>query len=95
MASPAKFRIDVAMHDLLMHTSKAPVPPMSKGLALPEPPFPQYPERLKDPGPERAPEKRQWSGGGIYRKMRGWLFPYLSNTNATWIAGIAGRSTTG
>jgi MoaA/NifB/PqqE/SkfB family radical SAM enzyme len=77
MASPAKFRIDVAMHDLLMHTSKPPVPPSSKGLALPEPRFPQYPERLADPGPDQPPEKRQWSGGNIYRKMRGWLFPYV------------------
>src|SRR6202043_2419149 len=77
MASPAKFRIDVAMHDLLMHTSKPPVPPMSEGLELPEPRFPQYPELLKDPGPDQPPEKRQWSGEDIYRKMRGWLFPYL------------------
>ena len=77
MASPAKFRIDVAMHDLLMHTSMPPVPPISKGLALPEPRFPQYPERLADPGPDQPPEKRQWSGENIYRKMRGWLFPYV------------------
>jgi radical SAM protein with 4Fe4S-binding SPASM domain len=48
MASPAKFRIDVAMHDLLMHTSKPPLLPKSKGLALPEPQFPQYPELLAD-----------------------------------------------
>jgi MoaA/NifB/PqqE/SkfB family radical SAM enzyme len=77
MASPAKFRIDVAMHDLLMHTSKPPVLPEAKGLALPEPQFPQYPELLSDPGPERPPEKRQWASKEIYRKMRGWLFPYI------------------
>jgi len=77
MASPAKFRIDVAMHDLLMHTSKPPLVPKSEGLTLPEPQFPQYPERLKDPGPEQPPEKRQWSREEIYRKMRGWLFPYI------------------
>jgi MoaA/NifB/PqqE/SkfB family radical SAM enzyme len=77
MASPAKFRIDVAMHDLLMHTSAPPLPPKSRDLALPEPIFPQYPELLKDPGPEQPPEKRQWSGPDIYRKMRGWLFPYV------------------
>src|SRR5258708_21960369 len=65
------------MHDLLMHTSKPPVPPRSQGLSLPEPRFPQYPERLTDPGPDQPPEKRQWSGENIYRKMRGWLFPYV------------------
>jgi MoaA/NifB/PqqE/SkfB family radical SAM enzyme len=77
MASPAKFRIDVAMHDLLMHTSKPPLVPKSEGLTLPEPPFPQYPERLNDPGPDHPPDKRQWSREEIYRKMRGWLFPYI------------------
>ena len=77
MASAAKFRIDVAMHDLLMHRSKAPVPASPQGSTLPEPLFPQYPELLKDPGPDQPPEKRQWSGGDIYRKMRGWLFPYV------------------
>jgi MoaA/NifB/PqqE/SkfB family radical SAM enzyme len=73
----AKFRIDVAMHDLLMHTSKAPLPPKPEGRTLPEPVFPQYPERLEDPGPEVAPERRRWGRKDIYRKARGWLFPYV------------------
>jgi MoaA/NifB/PqqE/SkfB family radical SAM enzyme len=76
-ATPAKFRIDVDMHDLLMNTSARPLPPKSRGLELPEPQFPQYPELLKDPGPEQPPEKRQWGGKEVYRKMRGWLFPYM------------------
>ncbi len=78
MATAAKFRIDVAIHDLLMNS--APQKPMGlvpKGLALPEPVFPQYPERLNDPGPEVPPEKREWGKKEIYRKMRGWLFPYM------------------
>jgi MoaA/NifB/PqqE/SkfB family radical SAM enzyme len=60
-----------------MHTSQAPVLPKSQGLTLPEPPFPEYPELLEDPGPDQPPEKRQWSSQDIYRKMRGWLFPYI------------------
>ncbi len=78
MATAAKFRIDVAIHDLLMNS--APQKPMGlvpKGLALPEPVFPQYPERLNDPGPEVPPEKREWGKREIFRKMRGWLFPYM------------------
>jgi len=77
MASPAKFRIDVAMHDLLMHTSRPSQPPEPRGLALPEPQFPQHPELLSDPGPDHPPDKRLWSREEIYRKMRGWLFPYI------------------
>jgi MoaA/NifB/PqqE/SkfB family radical SAM enzyme len=39
--------------------------------------FPQYPEKLVNPGPEIAPEKRDWSLSQAYRAMRGWLFPYI------------------
>ena len=46
-------------------------------MELPEPVFPQYPERLGDPGPETPPERRHWNREEIYRKMRGWLFPYI------------------
>jgi hypothetical protein len=38
MATPAKFRIDLAFHDLLMNSNSAhAVPPPAKGLTLPEP----------------------------------------------------------
>ncbi len=47
------------------------------GLTLPEPEFPQYPELLNDPGPAIPPEKRDWSTPQLYRKIRGWLFPYI------------------
>src|SRR5208282_194809 len=61
MATVAKFRIDVAIHDLLMNSAqRPPVPAEAMGLTLPHPVFPQYPERLNDPGPETPPEKRQW-----------------------------------
>ncbi len=76
--APANFRIDVAIHDLLMNSNpRPPAPAEPKGLTLPEPVFPQYPKLLKDPGPETPPERRKWSRKQVYRKMRGWLFPYV------------------
>ncbi len=78
MASAANFRIDVEIHDLLMNSShRPPAPPEPKGLTLPDPVFPQFPDRLKDPGPEILPEKRRWAAKDIYRTSRGWLFPYV------------------
>ena len=78
MATAPKFRIDVDIHDLLMDSSRQPVRPAAvKGLTLPEPVFPQYPDKLVDPGPKIAPEKRDWSLLRVYRAMRGWLFPYI------------------
>jgi MoaA/NifB/PqqE/SkfB family radical SAM enzyme len=80
MATPAPptFRIDVAINDLLTRSaSRPPEPPPAKGLALPEPLFPLRPELLADPGLETPPEKRSWDRGLIYRKVRGWLVPYL------------------
>lgn len=70
------FRIDVDINQLLVR-SNPPVPPSPKGLSLPEPVFPQFPEKLIDPGPETPPERREWSRGQIMRKVRGWLVPYL------------------
>jgi len=59
MATTVKFRIDLAIHDLLMNSSeRPPAPAEAKGLTLPEAVFPQHPERLNDPGPETPPEKR-------------------------------------
>jgi hypothetical protein len=76
MATVPKFRIDVDIHNLLM--SSAPMPPKTpapKGMTLPEPVFPQYPEKLADPGPEQPLAQRNWTMPQVYRKMRGWLFP--------------------
>jgi MoaA/NifB/PqqE/SkfB family radical SAM enzyme len=78
VATPARFRMDVSIHDLLMDSkSSSPIPAPAKGLTLPEPVFPQRPELLNDPGPDTLPEKRRWERKEIYRKMRGWLFPYI------------------
>jgi MoaA/NifB/PqqE/SkfB family radical SAM enzyme len=78
MATIPKFRIDVDAHELLMNSgSVGPTPPAAKGLTLPEPPFPRFPELLEIPGPEIPPARRHYSVPSIYRKMRGWLFPYI------------------
>jgi MoaA/NifB/PqqE/SkfB family radical SAM enzyme len=78
MATVPKFRIDVDIHNLLMNSAPGPVPvPPPKGLTLPEPVFPQHPEKLSDPGPATIPESRNWTMPQVYRKMRGWLFPYI------------------
>lgn len=78
MATAPKFRIDVDIHNLLMNSAPGPVPvPQPQGFTLPEPVFPQYPEKLSDPGPAIPPLKRDWTMPQIYHKMRGWLFPYL------------------
>ena len=80
MASAPKFRIDVAIHDLLMNGGgQKPRLPQPQGLTLPEPVFPQHPELLQQTGPEVLPEKRRWSRQHIYRSMRGWLFPYVKS----------------
>jgi MoaA/NifB/PqqE/SkfB family radical SAM enzyme len=79
-AAPAKFRIDVAIHDLLMNSSPKPsAPAAAKGATLPEPVFPQHPEMLDDPGLEMPPEHRKWTPKLIYRTARGWLFPYVKS----------------
>jgi len=79
------FRIDLQTHDSLMHSliSKAPLPE-EKSSKLPDPVFPQYPDRCGDvePDPRFVP-----SNGNPYRTritpfilrraLRGWLYPYL------------------
>src|SRR4051812_21925232 len=78
--APAKFRIDVAIHDLLLNNQpEPPRPAAAQGLMLPEPIFPQHPEKLNDPGPETPPERRQWSLGKMGRTARGWLMPYIKS----------------
>jgi len=78
MATAPKFRIDVDIHNLLMNKAQQPAKiPTSKGATLPVPVFPQHPERLLDPGPATIPDHRDWTIPQVYRKMRGWLFPYV------------------
>ncbi len=77
MVTAAKFRIDVAMNDLLTNSSVQPLPPEERGESFPEAVYPRFPERCSDPGPEVAPEKRKWTAGQLARSARGWLVPYL------------------
>ena len=78
MATAAKFRIDVAIHDLLMNsTERPPAPAEARGLTLPQPIFPEHPQRFNDPGPDTPPEKRKWGAKDVYRYSRGWLGPYV------------------
>jgi len=78
MPTAAKFRIDVDIHDLLMSSNQRPPEPAQlKGLTLPELVFPQFPQRLNDPGPEIPPERRRWAAKDILRISRGWLYPYV------------------
>jgi MoaA/NifB/PqqE/SkfB family radical SAM enzyme len=76
--APAKFRIDVDIHNLLMNSgSTGPKPAEVRRETLPVPVFPQYPELLNDPGPEIFPQKRDWSANHVWRATRGWLLPYI------------------
>ena len=78
MTATPQFRIDVAINDLLTGPNgRPPAPAEVKGPGLPSPVFPQHPERLSDPGPEIAPDKRKWGLADIHRIARGWLSPYI------------------
>jgi MoaA/NifB/PqqE/SkfB family radical SAM enzyme len=78
MSTAPKFRIDVDIHDMLMHVPPQVVrQPIARGRKLPVPVFPQYPEKLHDPGPDTPPEQRDWTWPLAYRAMRGWLLPYI------------------
>jgi hypothetical protein len=62
MSTAPKCRIDVAIHDMLMHSPPQAVRrPMARGRKIPEPVFPQFPEKLSDPSPETLPKERNWS----------------------------------
>jgi sulfatase maturation enzyme AslB (radical SAM superfamily) len=78
MSTVPKFRIDVNVHSLLMNSAlDGPERPVDKGMTLPEPVYPRFPEKLSDPGPETPPENRDWTLPQAYHKMKGWLFPYV------------------
>jgi hypothetical protein len=73
MATAPKFRIDVeysqsAADGFIAATSQAHA--SQKGLTLPEPVFPQYPEKLANPGLERVSDC-EWFGSGARAEPRG------------------------
>ena len=62
MTATPKFRIDVTINDLLTTANqRPPAPAQAKGLSLPDPVFPQHPERLNDPVP--TPRLKSGNGG--------------------------------
>src|SRR5215813_3565514 len=71
------FRIDIAINDLLVHSSDGHAPPPPKGATFPEPVFPQHPELLHDRGPSVPMDRRMWSRDEVMRKVCGWLVPYI------------------
>lgn len=79
------FRIDAQVRDALMRAPKPATPlPKRELLTLPEPLFPQYPEKLGDvdPDPRLLPSKEKPYRSRVNpfivrRAMRGWLYPYL------------------
>jgi MoaA/NifB/PqqE/SkfB family radical SAM enzyme len=78
MSTIPKFRIDGASHNHLMNSdSQRPSGPADKGLTLPEPVYPRFPDKLLDPGPDTPPERRRWTVPQAYQSMKGWLFPYI------------------
>lgn len=79
------FRIDARFHEMLMHDPESgPRLPQKTFLKLPEPVFPQYPEKLGDVRPD---PRSVSSNGNLYRTritpfilrraLRGWLYPYI------------------
>jgi MoaA/NifB/PqqE/SkfB family radical SAM enzyme len=78
----SKHRLDVPLHNLLTSGSqRTKLRALEKPLALPEPVFPQYPELAGDVGPDPLPPpvKRRYTGGQIYKSMRGWMFPWMKS----------------
>ncbi len=79
------FRVDVATHDLLMRGPKpSPLLPRGPALTLPEPIFPQYPEKRGDVEPDAKflpkdgnPYRTRVTAAMVRRAMRGWLYPYV------------------
>ncbi|MGE5646484.1 MAG: radical SAM protein [Acidobacteriota bacterium] len=82
---PRPFRVDVGTHELLTGAPKrASLAPVGEPLTLPEPVFPQFPEKLGEvqPDPKYLPRP-----GNVYRTrvtplmvqrcLRGWLYPYI------------------
>ncbi len=81
----ARFRIDVATHELLTGgPPPRPLSPLGEPLTLPEPVFPQHPEKLGEVEPDPRylprpgrPYRSRYPAFAVRRALRGWLYPYL------------------
>ena len=78
MAAAAEFRIDLATHDVLVNsTPGSPTPAKTRGLTLPERFFPQFMQRMSDPGPEIPPERRKCGAEVVYLTLQGCFSAYV------------------
>jgi MoaA/NifB/PqqE/SkfB family radical SAM enzyme len=81
------FRIDAKTHEMLMSGSgPKPLTPCGEPLTLPEPVFPQFPEKVGDVEPDPKflprdgnPYRTRVTPAMIRRALRGWLYPYLGS----------------
>jgi len=80
-----RFRVDVDVHQLLMSGHKrAALVPADEPLTLPEPVFPQFPDRAGDVEPDAKflpkdgnPYRTSITPVMVKRGLRGWLYPYV------------------
>ena len=80
-----RFRVDVDVHQLLMSGHKrAALIPIGAPLTLPEPVFPQFPDRAGDIEPDAKflpkdgnPYRTSITPVMVKRGLRGWLYPYV------------------
>jgi len=83
----SSFRFDANTHELLMEGEKpAPLQPRGTPLSLPEPVFPQYPEKAGDVEPDPnylprngSPYRTRTTPFMVRRGLRGWLYPYIKS----------------
>jgi hypothetical protein len=77
LSGVAKFRIDVDIHNLLMHSSPEPVKlPTPWGMTLPNPLSRSIEKTIRSKSPDSSGKSRL-DPAACYRRMRGWLFPYI------------------
>ncbi len=80
-----RFRFDVSMHEFLTGgTKRPPLAPHGVPMTLPEPVFPQYPEKAGEVAPDPSylpkngsPYRTRVTPHMVRRALRGWLYPYV------------------
>jgi hypothetical protein len=86
--APAKFRIDVHIHNLLMKPDPSgPRPEEVKGTSLADAVFPLHPELLNDSRPGDPSGRPRLDVPTSMAKVRGWLLPYLRSHLARSVLG--------
>jgi hypothetical protein len=75
-SAPAKFRIDVDIHNLLMNSGSA-GPGRGQRHRITRTRFPPTSRIAERSRPRNGPRKRDWTHQQVWRKVRGWLLPYI------------------